>query len=568
MKELRHLLIFAIALMFSLRLSGAVAYPSESILIHTDRKLYISGDALFFSLRLIENGEMTEGNFSQFVYVVLRNKSNQAVQKVCLKLSGSKAYGILHLPDTLSSGSYQLVAFTQWMRNFGEKNFAQVDLCIANLFDKELSGFEIPESMVSLNDSISGQQEISGPVSIEGVGNSEYKCGGTVQLKFMLSDTLAKWGDFSISVREAIPGEAFDRSNEKITNYQPFPEKLLFLPEKSNQILSGTVKRKKGSEEKQEIILLSANDSLVNLQYSTTGNPGQFQFELPAYYEGKDLYLYTPGKDSYTMPELELRDKFELMPGSFPNTEKPSEAIINLIRTHQDFARISRYYNLSQDYKFSVKEPEELHQPRMFMSAGSTIYTRDYLPLENFEEISREILPSVQVKKSGSSWSLQVEDEVHHGFLQGNAAVFLNGVLVQDNSEIKEWGSSRIEKIEVLKRLLIYGSLRFEGVVGIMGKEGETMVVPNNPGMIKTRQPLVLNFGRPVFKVNSEKSVKTTPDFRSLLYWDPDFRISGKESGTIEFAGSLHQGEYIVELKGMTSDGRLIHEWKTITITR
>ena len=561
-------MIFAIALMFSLRLSGAVAYLPESILIHTDRKLYISGDALFFSLRLIEYGEKTEGNFSRFVYVVLRNKSNQSVQKACLKLSGSKAYGILHLPDTLSSGSYQLVAFTQWMRNFGENSFAHADLCIANLFDKELSGFEIPVSMVSLNDSVSGQQVMSGPVRFEGAENSEYKCGETVQLKFMLSDTIAKWGDFSLSVREAIPGEAFDKSNEKTTNYQPFPEKLLFLPEKSNQILSGTVKRKKGSEEKQEIILLSANDSLVNLQYSEAGNEGQFQFELPAYYEGKELYLYTLGKDSKSMPVLEIRDKFELIPGSFPKTSKPSEAFINLVRAHQEFARIARYYNLSQDYRFSVKEAQELHAPCLFMNAGSTIYTRDYLPLDNFEEISREILPSVQVKKSGSSWSVQVEDEIHHGFLPGNAALFLNGVLVQDNSEIKEWGSSRIEKIEVLKRPLIYGNLRFEGVVGITGKEGETMVVPNNSGMIKTRQPLVMNFGKPVFEEKAIRSDKSTPDFRSLLYWDPDFRISGKEPGTIEFAGSLHQGEYVVELKGITSDGRLIHEWKTITITR
>lgn len=568
MKEFRQILILAVALVFSLMLNGAVAYSSESIIIHTDRKLYISGDALYFSLRLIEDGEKPDRNISQFVYVVLRNKNNLAVQKACLKLSESKAYGILHLPDTLSSGSYQLVAFTQWMRNFGEKNFAHTDLCIANLFDEELSGFEIPESLSASNDSLSLKPLKFKPVSIEEAGKAEFKTGEAVQLRLVLSDSLANWGDFSISVREVIPGEEFDDSEEEIVKSQPLPGNLNFLPETVNQILTGTIKRKQGLEEKEEIILLSANDSLVNLQYSTASSTGQFQFELPAYYEGKDLYLYTLGNDSKAIPELEIRDKFKLMPGNFPITKKPSEAFMSQIRSHQEFARIARYYNLTQDFSFSTKAMEELHAPRMFMNAGATIYTRDYLPLENFEEISTEILPFVQVKKSGNSWNLQVEDEVHHGFLPGNAALFLNGVMVQNNRELKEWGSSRIEKIEVLKRPLIYGSLRFEGVVGIKGKEGETMLVPNNAGMIQTRLPLVLNFGRPVFDQNAARPDKTKPDFRSLLYWNPDMRISRKEPLQIEFTGSLHQGIYIVELKGITSDGRLIHEWKTITITR
>jgi hypothetical protein len=51
---------------------------------------------------------------------------------------------------------------------------------------------------------------------------------------------------------------------------------------------------------------------------------------------------------------------------------------------------------------------------------------------------------------------------------------------------------------------------------------------------------------------------KSRPDFRQLLYWNPDIIISQNQSQLLEFYTSDHSGNFTIRIEGITSDGNPI----------
>ncbi|MFO7923590.1 MAG: hypothetical protein R6U58_07845 [Bacteroidales bacterium] len=116
-------------------------YPSaenpyyETIIMHTDRDLYIAGERLYFRLDIFNN---TGDPVSRIAYISLRNQDNTLINNVFIFLEENTGFGSIYLSDTLGSSVYQLVAFTNWMRNSGQEHFAENQVMIVNRFDEEL----------------------------------------------------------------------------------------------------------------------------------------------------------------------------------------------------------------------------------------------------------------------------------------------------------------------------------------------------------------------------------------------------------------------------------------------
>src|SRR5664279_4602691 len=95
---------------------------SERVFLHTDRNLYIAGETIYFKLYLVNGNSHKLSEISKIAYLILRNIVNYQIIQASLQIEGGIAYGSISLPDTLSSGTYQIVVFTNWMRNSGEES--------------------------------------------------------------------------------------------------------------------------------------------------------------------------------------------------------------------------------------------------------------------------------------------------------------------------------------------------------------------------------------------------------------------------------------------------------------
>jgi hypothetical protein len=110
-------------------------FPQEKIYLHLDRPSYWANDDIWFKA-YVKDSPINECN----LYVELINASGSVVYKNIAWVQNGLAYGDFHLEDTLSTGIYQIRAYTNWMRNFDEVWFFRKDLVIWNVLDQVITG--------------------------------------------------------------------------------------------------------------------------------------------------------------------------------------------------------------------------------------------------------------------------------------------------------------------------------------------------------------------------------------------------------------------------------------------
>jgi hypothetical protein len=115
--------------------------PREEIYIHTDRQEYVAGEDLWFKIYLIDRVSTKLSAESRIAYFEILNAENRPVVQKRIKLDQGFGPGQIVLPDTISSGSYTLRAYTNWMKNFMPYNCFSKTLKIYNpLSGKNING--------------------------------------------------------------------------------------------------------------------------------------------------------------------------------------------------------------------------------------------------------------------------------------------------------------------------------------------------------------------------------------------------------------------------------------------
>jgi hypothetical protein len=108
--------------------------PWEEMYLHIDRDKYIAGEDIWFSIYAIDRLTGKLSSRSTVAYVELLNPWNIPVIQKRYKLSGGVSEGNILLPDSISSGTYTIRAYTNWMKNFFPDNCYMLDIDICNPF--------------------------------------------------------------------------------------------------------------------------------------------------------------------------------------------------------------------------------------------------------------------------------------------------------------------------------------------------------------------------------------------------------------------------------------------------
>jgi hypothetical protein len=93
--------------------------PIEKLYLQLDRDLYFSGQEVWFKGYFMSGFLPSASNSTLFVEL-LNNQSTLILRKV-LPVFGAVSYGDFKLPDTLSTGSYQLRAYSPLMLNYDKQ---------------------------------------------------------------------------------------------------------------------------------------------------------------------------------------------------------------------------------------------------------------------------------------------------------------------------------------------------------------------------------------------------------------------------------------------------------------
>src|SRR5208283_1918440 len=178
----------------------------------------------------------------------------------------------------------------------------------------------------------------------------------------------------------------------------------------------------------------------------------------------------------------------------------------------------------------------------------------DFYTLKDFIEFTRELLPTFRLRKRDNGYVASMGDDAMHEFMEQQPAIFLDGVYIHDVNQISAYGSEKLKRIELINARYAYGDILFPGILAVFTKKGEINNIIPTPTTIRTRlvafQPCEgLAVTHPLGGQDHQ------PDFRQILYWNPDIEISGKHTQVPGFYASDHTGYYIISVEGISSDG-------------
>jgi len=561
--------------------SNIESLKQERVYLHTDRNIYIAGDNLFYTLYLKGN----PGQMSKYAYLILRDRHNSIITHIRLEIDNRKAFGNILLPDTLHSDMYQLVCYTNLMRNEGENSYFKKEIIITNRFDKKLELFDSTSidpsagltSMHSINETGNGNLIIH---LDKQTFNTREKAIFSIETKSIPGDSITR---LSVSVSEVFPGspdepsisDYFNNTSRQEDSSDPFQYNRNYHSEVQGSVIEGRVIHipapgyqpvvgKSGSvrDINNYTIIVSTPDSIANMQYTTTDSLGLFSIFLNRYYEGKELFIRLKENEKAS---IELDNIFKLIKPFTPTDLLNVRGIRSYLLRNLNISEVQRYYT-ERGATDTLKETEQpIAIPKVYYKPYSKVYPADYLPLSDFVEISREILPALKVRKNNDSYNLSFINTRNKGFPEAEPVIFLDGVPIDDVNQIINLGTDQIKRIDILPATRYYGEIPLPGILAVFSKNLEIYKIQFKTPTVRYHSLASQIHTKPLLFIPADGN-KRIPDLRQVLLWDPEIILHNKELKQIECYTSDLRGIYLINIQGITSNGLPVNGSAVFTV--
>jgi hypothetical protein len=541
---------------YTLAISREVAY------LHTDRTVYIAGEKIFYKLYLLDATTQRPSDISKIGYIVLRAANQNPTIKRRIKIESGMAWGSIQLPDSLTSGAYQIVAFTNSMKNYDEQYFFRNEIVIVNGFDKDMH-FKISTAGNKIvSDSVDNPLKISTDKNSYSTRQKVSVYIDKTNIKANLSVSVFENPDIQSSCNSII--EALSKNNKQPNH----PTSKNYLEERNGKILKGrVVDTVTGQNINNATVLLSCVDTVANLQYAITNSGGIFQMLLSDYYEGKEMFLTIREMPVDQHWKIEVEDEFTLYEKWKPDLKSDISNYRNFLTKAQNIAYVNTTYQTDKDTIPKQPEIQKPVCPKLYFCQAKTVLLSDYTSLNDFKEIVVELFPQVRISKRNGKLRVSVLNNSQKMFSDSEIAIFLDGIYVDDVDKIMKLGSEQIKKIEVLDTERVFGNLVYKGVISIITKSNEIVKTTPCSYSLRIKNDKISDFDNYTSERNETISDKAFPFFKQLLYWNPNLKIKEQESTGFEFFTSDNEGNFILKIEGITDNGKPISYSSNIQVS-
>jgi hypothetical protein len=589
---IKMLRLTALSLLLLFFVTGRT-YSREIVYVQLNRQVFVSGETICFSARLVDQGSQDQTGGS-VIYLQMTNADGREFF-VVRSDSDEKglSYGCIGLPDSLATGLYYLTAYSNCMRNYDPGQLYFSPIIILNRFENidQLDYFDAAETKSYPHKSpVTGISEKSSPEieikTSDDLFGSRQKVVISLSLKGLEDISSA---DISVSVSEIVPspllrnasldmrsfitaGEDSHSKAEK-ANSKKGDQSCRYLPEDEGFILSGTVTDDtSGMVLQNACVFLSTPDSIANLKYSITDSTGRFYFLLDRCCNNKKLILQTKHDANYHgNAEIHIDNK------SIGKTNAPPEKV-NVDDSLRTFLQNCLTINLinnsfPKDNSNSAESAEKSTCIRsgcdFFGKPDRVIYPSDFSDLPDFNEIISNLLPYARFRSDkNDNYTIQLPSNETHLYLSDeNAMVLLNNIPLFEYSLLNNMNSKQISKIVICQRLMMYGDLQISGILSLFTNDDYLPFLTDGNKVIQVNNDVrARDKGRQVSGFEGKEQLKTGyPDLRQTIYWNPEMKIDGNDH-TIEFYTSDLKAAYEINVQGFTGDGKPVCVTKIINV--
>lgn len=555
----------AVLLFFQLSCAVLYAQPSrtqedlwlkESVHLHLPVRGYMPGDFIWFKLYVTDEGSKKLSEVSKVAYAELTDAEGMVVWQSKIAVDNGTGYGSWRIPAAISTGVYLLRSYT---------------------IQQLQSGLAVQSAPITILNPLRGlqkplQQPVGKPVNASMPEQAQllmnglkpnYKNREAVQFRLSNPDV----SSVAIAVYKTDSLETLLGDQLLLAQQYPVAEPGM-TTEYGGHLIKGMVKDRNGKPLAGIRVFLTVPGKQFYFNSSISDVAGRLQFEVRDIFGTEQVIAY-PASANDSAVVITLDNPFFQLPVQIK--QQPL-----VIGQEQKIAMDERTaeYSLRQLYRQSAQEqyfyPWQQDSTAFYGDPDKVYLLDDYTRFRTLEEVFREYVTEVDLRKVQGEFRLRMLNQPFRRSFDGNPLVLLDGVAVNDITRLMNIDPLKIRKLELVTRRYYLADMAFEGILSLITYDGDLGGFSLGRGAVLLDYPtlqLQQQFTSPMY--NTVQSLNSrTPDLRNLLLWEPEATVD--EAGTIPvffYTGDL-TGEFVVDIKGYSTSGKLIHERRSFGVDR
>jgi hypothetical protein len=521
------------------------AQIAEKIVLTTDKHCYYPGESLWFSLNIFDACHDTLSDLSKVAYVELVGSDNKPAHQMKVAITDAQGSGSFTINENVPTGNYSVVAYTNWMKNFGVGSYSRLQVQIVNPLKVALLNVAKKEDAGSRLNAASIRIEVQKkvyakrehiPVNVIGPASSR------LSVSVFRRDALQGMADDIVTEESAIPCEV---DQKKAT---PF-----ILEDRGHVILGRIIDKRSQLPAAGIRGYLSVIDSPNDLFVATSDSIGNIRFEVGNLSGRRELVLQTNSNvdSNYT---IELITPYSQPPAGVTGAQKENvfELMPAVVNDALVSAQVQRYF-YSRDAR--MKETLTGHDVPFYGKPDDFYLTGDYVQFSTVEEILREYVTTVGVQRRNGRMLPVVYDVLSDRKpFSGLPLVLVNGVPFFELDRFFEMNTDEIRSIGVVAKRYFVGHQMFYGIIDIrldssLKNFGRNATVVDYDGVSGYSA-----YYSPKYENESEQKSRK-PDFRNVLYWNARMEKDKTGKYAFDFYSSDLEGEYAIVVRAVSETG-------------
>ena len=341
-----------------------------------------------------------------------------------------------------------------------------------------------------------------------------------------------------------------------------------FLPETEGHIINGRVIDKRNGRPAENIITYLSVPAEKSLFTSTVSEKnGTARFNIKNFYGGNEMVVQTNTSIDSTY-RIDIGNPFS---EKYTNRQIPvfnlPEKQSALLQAHSLQSQAGNAYFAERQQKFLF--PQAIDTTPFYGIADKRYYLDDYTRFITMEEVMREYIEDVRVRKNGEHFNYRIWNKAFNNFFETSPLVLFDGVPVFDVDKIIAFDPLKVKRIDVVAQKFYQHNMVHDGIINYSTYQGDlagfqldaNALIVEYEGLQLQRE-----FYSPVYETTAFNS--RVPDFRNVLYWSPDVYTDKNGKKQVSFYTSDTPGTYGVVIQGVTANGLAGSKTTTFTVAK
>lgn len=542
----------------------------EKVYLHTSKSFYYPGEIIWFKAYMNYANRQVRDSLSQVLYVDLLDEQRKVVQTRTLRIENTIAAGSFPLPENTKPGTYALVAYTNWMRNFGSKAYFTKPIPVLDIYQKMLS---------SGTSTIANSRDLEVTFDKEQYGPREL---ATVSLQLVDDQGKPIGGNFSVSITDPqqVPPPSWIR--EDIVSGFAIPSQIdvaggkVIHPVEHGISWRGQFTPEAKKRTKTELTIIRG--AFEGVKKVTPDENGMFEWRDLDFFDSATFSIQAFQKN-------QAFGKISVKPRDIPFSDFAAKNYTIPTETRETVQRIISEYEvprgaflLEEVTVRATKVVDTIGKERNLLGKGDIILNgQDIQRMGSMETLLRTKAPGFRLNFNGMHWQLihiRGESTLPPAAMATNVDRTPEPTLTIDNI-VQTIGSgetvgdrlmymdvSRIDRVEISSVGSSYtGANGSFGVVAVFLKKNAPPELTQYQRVKVKGFDFPAQFRGPDYALTSEDHSKA--DYRSTLYWNQNVNVRSDGFGYFSFYTSDKPGPYRYVIEGVSFEGKPLH-WEIV----